>query len=83
MRLIEKSPEDGFATFTNESCTIIWPREYNRIRQIDNHKRKKKIVFYCCLIIYKIECFIDASATNKSDNLTCVIIQNNLTCRLS
>ena len=27
-----------------------------------------------------MECFIDVSATNKIDNLTFVIIHNNLTC---
>ena len=31
-------------------------------------------------LLYKIECFIDVSATNKIDNLTCVIIHDNLRC---
>ena len=31
-------------------------------------------------LLYKIEWFIDFSATNKIDNLTCVIIYDNLTC---
>ena len=31
-------------------------------------------------LLYKLEWFIDFSATNKIDNLTCVIIHDNLTC---
>ena len=31
-------------------------------------------------LLYKIEWFIDFSATNKIDNRTCVIIYDNLTC---
>ena len=31
------------------------------------------------LLLYKIDCFINVSATNKIDNLTCVIIHDNLT----
>ena len=32
------------------------------------------------ILLYKIEWFIDFSATNNIDNLTCVIIHDNLTC---
>ena len=32
------------------------------------------------VLLYKIECFIDFPASNKIDNLTCVIIHDNLTC---
>ena len=31
-------------------------------------------------LLYKVECFIGVSATNKIDNLTFVIIHDNLTC---
>ena len=31
-------------------------------------------------ILYKMESFIDFSAINKSDNLTCAIIYDNCTC---
>ena len=31
-------------------------------------------------LLCKIKCFIGFSATNKIDNLTCVIIHDNLTC---
>ena len=42
----------------------------------------KTIVNYSELL-YKIECFIDITATDKSDNLTCVIIHDNLNDNLS
>ena len=35
---------------------------------------------YYCIVLYKIEWFIDFSTTNRIDNLTCVIIHDNLTC---
>ena len=35
------------------------------------------------VLLYKIECFIDVSANNKIDSLTCVIIHDNLMCWLS
>ena len=39
-----------------------------------------QINFVYYFLLYKIECFIDFSATNKINNLTCVIIHDNLTC---
>ena len=37
-------------------------------------------LFIYLLLLYKIEWFIDFFATNKIENLTCVIIHDNLTC---
>ena len=36
-------------------------------------------IFYT-LLLYKVYCFIEISSTDKSDNLTCEIIHDNLTC---
>ena len=33
-------------------------------------------------IIYKVECFMEVSATDKNGNLTCEIIHGNLTCEI-
>ena len=35
------------------------------------------IYYLLLLLLYKIEWFIDFSATNKIDNLTCMIIHDN------
>ena len=33
-------------------------------------------------LLYKVECFIEVSATDKNGNLTCEIIHGNLTCEI-
>ena len=39
------------------------------------------IVFHCYyFLLYKVQCFIRISGTDKTDNLTCEIIYDNFTC---
>ena len=33
-------------------------------------------------LLYKVECLIEVSATDKNGNLTCEIIHGNLTCEI-
>ena len=35
-----------------------------------------------CNLLYKVECFIEVSATDKNGNLTCEVIHGNLTCEI-
>ena len=32
------------------------------------------------ILLYKVQCFIRISGTDKTDNLTCEIIHDNFTC---